>query len=88
MSHPSAGTSKKGLLSQVDYLAPLPIPTGEAPTDILNNIWRKNGVYMDVGTYAIGSVLMVIWPIFILILSMGYFEWGGVFFIFMQWVQD
>ena len=80
MSHPSAGSSKKGLLSQVDYLAPLPIPTGEAPTDILNSIWRKNCVYMDVGTYAIGSVLMVIWPIFILILSMGYFEWGGRFF--------
>ena len=80
MSYPSAGISKKGLFSQVDYLAPLPIPTGEAPTDILNNIWRKNDVYMDVGTYAIGSALMVIWPVFILIISMGYFEWEGRFF--------
>jgi len=80
MSHPSAGTNKKRLLSQVDYLAPLPIPTGEAPADILNNIWRKNDTYMDVGTYTIGSVVMVVWPIFILILSMGYFGWGERFF--------
>lgn len=78
MGEPTAGTSKKGLFSQEDYLAPLPIPTGEEPTDILNNIWRKNDVYMDVGTYAIGSVVMVIWPSLLLIVAMGCMEWGGM----------
>ncbi|MFJ7881976.1 hypothetical protein ACIQYF_00475 [Pseudomonas sp. NPDC096917] len=73
MSMPAAGTSKKNLFSQVDYLAPLPIPTGEAPTDILNNIWRKNSVYMDVGSYAIGSAVMVLWPGILLFLGMAYY---------------
>ncbi|MES2870047.1 MAG: hypothetical protein V4749_10795 [Pseudomonadota bacterium] len=76
MGEPTAGTSKKGLFSQEDYLAPLPISTGEEPTDILNNIWRKNDVYMDVGTYAIGSAVMVIWPNMLLWLGLSYYFSG------------
>jgi hypothetical protein len=34
MSTPAAGTTKKRLLSRNDYLAPLPIPTGEKPLDV------------------------------------------------------
>jgi len=72
----SAGESQKTLLSQVDCLSPLPIPTGEKPTDILNNIWRKNDVYMDVGSYAIGSVVMVLWPSFLLFFAMSCYFLG------------
>ncbi|EPM97719.1 hypothetical protein A258_07917, partial [Pseudomonas syringae pv. actinidiae ICMP 19104] len=38
-SHP-AGTCQKKLFSQNDYLAPLPLPTGQQPVDSLNIIWR------------------------------------------------
>jgi len=61
MSTPPAGTTKKRALSRRDYLAPLPIPTGRAPCDSLNTIWRKNQVFLDVGNYSIGSAVMVIW---------------------------
>ncbi|EPM97770.1 hypothetical protein A258_07901, partial [Pseudomonas syringae pv. actinidiae ICMP 19104] len=47
-SHP-AGTRQKKLFSQNDYLAPLPLPTGQQPADSLNIIWRKNEVYLDIG---------------------------------------
>ncbi|MGE1157096.1 hypothetical protein ACQJ1Y_28540, partial [Pseudomonas kitaguniensis] len=60
MSTPSAGTTKKRFLSRNDYLAPLPIPTGEKPADVLNTIWRKNEVFLDIGNYSIGSAVMVI----------------------------
>jgi len=62
MSTPPAGTTKKRLFSRNDYLAPLPIPTGIKPSDVLNTIWRKNGVFLDIGNYSIGSAVMIIWP--------------------------
>ena len=61
MSTPPAGATKKRLFSRNDYLAPLPIPTGEKPSDVLNTIWRKNEVFLDIGNYSIGSAVMVIW---------------------------
>ncbi|PSS48258.1 hypothetical protein C6382_21005 [Pseudomonas sp. BBP2017] len=51
MSTPPAGTTKKRLLSHKDYLAPLPIPTGRKPSDVLNTIWRKNEVFLDISNY-------------------------------------
>ena len=66
MNVPAAGTSKKGLLSQQDYLAPLPIPTGKKPKDLLNIIWRKNDIFLDVSNYSLGSGLMVLWPMYFL----------------------
>ncbi len=62
MSTPPAGTTKKRLFSRNDYLAPLPIPTGIKPSDVLNTIWRKNDVFLDIGNYSIGSAVMIIWP--------------------------
>lgn len=47
---PSAGNSHKGLLSRDDYLAPLPLPTGQPASDVLGMIWRKNETFMDVGS--------------------------------------
>ncbi|AIL60259.1 hypothetical protein [Pseudomonas alkylphenolica] len=73
MSTPPAGTTKKRLFSRNDYLAPLPIPTGEKPTDVLNTIWRKNEVFLDIGNYSVGSAVMVIWPMVMTILAMSYF---------------
>ncbi|BFT60861.1 hypothetical protein [Pseudomonas moorei] len=72
MSTPPAGTTKKRLLSRNDYLAPLPIPTGRKPSDVLNVIWRKNEVFLDVGSYSIGSAVMVLWPGVMLFLSLAY----------------
>ncbi|MHA6182974.1 hypothetical protein [Pseudomonas mohnii] len=72
MSTPPAGTTKKRLFSRNDYLAPLPIPTGRKPSDVLNVIWRKNDVFLDVGSYSIGSAVMVLWPGVMLFLSLAY----------------
>jgi hypothetical protein len=73
MSTPAAGTSKKRMLSRNDYLAPLPIPTGQKPCDVLNTIWRKNEVFLDIGNYSIGSAVMVMWPGVMLFLGLAYF---------------
>ncbi|VVP00946.1 hypothetical protein PS903_02776 [Pseudomonas fluorescens] len=72
MSTPAAGTTKKRLLSRNDYLAPLPIPTGEKPQDVLNTIWRKNEVFLDIGSYSVGSAVMVMWPTLMVFVLMGY----------------
>ncbi|MEG1817544.1 hypothetical protein [Pseudomonas sp.] len=72
MSTPPAGTTKKRLFSRNDYLAPLPIPTGENPADVLNTIWRKNDVFLDIGNYSIGSAVMMLWSMAILFAFMGY----------------
>ena len=72
MSTPPAGTTQKRLFSRNDYLAPLPIPTGEKPCDVLNTIWRKNEVFVDIGNYSIGAAVMVIWPILVIFLSLAY----------------
>ncbi|MEE1869983.1 hypothetical protein V0R60_26770, partial [Pseudomonas sp. 119P] len=83
MSTPPAGTTKKRLFSRDDYLAPLPIPTGRKPSDVLNTIWRKNDVFLDIGNYSIGSAVMVIWPMVMLFTLMYYVTsnpiilWGG-----------
>ncbi|MBK5530382.1 hypothetical protein JFT86_25910 [Pseudomonas sp. TH06] len=72
MNTPPAGTTKKRLFSRNDYLAPLPIPTGEKPCDVLNTIWRKNEVFLDIGNYSIGSAVMVLWPMVVVLALMAY----------------
>lgn len=72
MSTPPAGTTKKRIFARDDYLAPLPIPTGEKPQDVLNTIWRKNEVFIDIGNYSIGSAVMLLWPMVMLFAFMGY----------------
>ncbi|WP_313056142.1 DUF6708 domain-containing protein [Pseudomonas lopnurensis] len=67
MSQPEAGTSRKGLFSRDDYLAPPHIPTGQPPRDVLNTIWRKNEVFLDIGSYSIGSFVMMIWPLLLIL---------------------
>ncbi|WP_300652416.1 hypothetical protein [Pseudomonas sp.] len=84
---PPAGTRHKGLFSQDDYLAPPHIPTGQPPKDVLNTIWRKNDVFLDIGDYSIGSAVMIIWPVLLLFLMVGWHTgdlanfdliyWGG-----------
>jgi hypothetical protein len=73
MSTPPAGTTKKRLFSRNDYLAPLPIPTGEKPCDALNAIWRKNEVFLDIGNYSVGSAVMVMWTGMMVFLAMSFF---------------
>jgi len=72
MSTPPAGTTKKRMFLRNDYLAPLPIPTGRKPSDVLNIIWRKNEVFLDIGNYSIGSAVMVMWPTLMVFVLMGY----------------
>ncbi|MFJ2541222.1 MULTISPECIES: hypothetical protein [unclassified Pseudomonas] len=72
MSTPPAGTTGKRIFSRNDYLAPLPIPTGEKPCDVLNTIWRKNEVFLDIGNYSIGSTVMVMWPSLMVFVFMGF----------------
>ncbi|MFJ2466803.1 hypothetical protein [Pseudomonas sp. NPDC087615] len=72
MSTPPAGTTEKRIFSRNDYLAPLPIPTGEKPCDVLNTIWRKNEVFLDIGNYSIGSTVMVMWPSLMVFVFMGF----------------
>ncbi|WP_339539920.1 hypothetical protein [Pseudomonas sp. RA_15y_Pfl2_54] len=72
MSTPPAGTTEKRMFSRNDYLAPLPIPTGRKPSDVLNIIWRKNEVFLDIGNYSIGSAVMVMWPGVMLFLGLAY----------------
>jgi len=71
MTLPPAGSQKKGLFSREDYLAPPAIPTGQPPRDVLNTIWRKNEVFLDIGEYSIGSFVMIVWPMILLLLAMG-----------------
>ena len=71
MSTPLAGTTEKKMFSRNDYLAPLPIPTGRKPSDVLNIIWRKNEVFLDIGNYSIGSAVMVLWPSLMVFVFMG-----------------
>ena len=73
MSTPPAGTTKKRIFSRDDYLAPLPVPTGRKPSDVLNTIWRKNDVFIDIGNYSIGSAVMVLWVGIMVFLSMAFF---------------
>ena len=86
MSTPPAGTTKKRIFSRDDYLAPLPIPTGRKPSDVLNTIWRKNDVFIDIGNYSIGSAVMTIWPGIMLFALINYIKpepliWGGAIII-------
>ena len=71
MSTPPAGTTQKRMFSRNDYLAPLPIPTGRKPSDVLNTIWRKNEVYLDIGNYSIGSAVMMMWPMLMVFVLVG-----------------
>ena len=72
MSVPVAGTSKKSLFSQQDYLAPLAIPTGESAVDMVNVIWRKGDVYLDIGSYSISSGMLILWPMIMLFISLAF----------------
>ena len=55
-----AGETRQGLLWKQQHLAPLPIPTGQPAKDLLNLIWRKNDVYLDVGSFAMAAGWIVL----------------------------
>src|SRR5690606_31674167 len=46
---------REGLLWRQEHLSPLPIPTGESASDVLGMIWRKNAVYLDVGSISLAG---------------------------------
>lgn len=51
-----AGDTKQGLLWKQEHLAPLPIPTGQPASDLMNIVWRKNQVFLDIGSFAMGGL--------------------------------
>jgi len=52
---PQAGEVKSGLLWKQEYLSPLPIPTGQPAADVLGMIWRKNDIYLDIGSLSLSG---------------------------------
>tara|TARA_R110000751_G_scaffold58906_2_gene124006 strand:- start:1304 stop:2257 length:954 start_codon:yes stop_codon:yes gene_type:complete len=60
---------RHGLLSKQEHLAPLPIPTGQPARDLMNIIWRKNDVYMDIGSFVMGAGWMMLHMLSVLILA-------------------
>ncbi|WP_369958319.1 hypothetical protein [Pseudomonas benzenivorans] len=50
-----AGDVEQGILWRQEHLAPLPIPTGQPASDLMNLIWRKNEVYLDIGSFPMGA---------------------------------
>lgn len=51
----TANNAEQGLLWRQEHLAPLPIPTGQPASDVMNIIWRKNPVFIDIGSFAMGA---------------------------------
>ncbi|WP_372877225.1 hypothetical protein [Pseudomonas sp.] len=50
-----AGEVERGLLWKQEHLAPMPIPTGQPASDLMNIIWRKNEAYLDIGSFAMAA---------------------------------
>ena len=50
-----SGEVEGGLLWKQEHLAPMPIPTGQPASDLMNIIWRKNEVYLDIGSFAMAA---------------------------------
>ena len=50
-----AGDEKTGLLWKQEHLSPLPIPTGQPASDVLGMIWRKNDIYLDIGSLSLSG---------------------------------
>lgn len=54
------GDVQKGLLWRQEHLAPLPIPTGQPASDVLGMIWRKNEVFLDIGSLSLSGGWMTL----------------------------
>lgn len=50
-----AGEVEQGLLWKQEHLAPMPIPTGQPASDLMNIIWRKNEIYLDIGSFTMAA---------------------------------
>lgn len=86
---------KKNILGLVkdDFLAPLPLPTGERPNNAMGMVWRLNDTYMDVSDCTPGSAVsgmhcvLIISALILLWVSSGsgleyFMDWMGFFIIF------
>jgi len=79
-----AGDTKQGLLWKQEHLAPLPIPTGQPASDLMNIVWRKNQVYLDIGNFSMGAGWLTLHALTFLILTVAIWAalsgdiWGGI----------
>ncbi|OEO26581.1 hypothetical protein AX279_07165 [Pseudomonas sp. J237] len=72
-----AGDIKQGFLWKQEHLAPLPIPTGQSASDLMNIIWRKNQAFLDIGSFAMGAGWLTLYMGSVLfIASAAYAAWG------------
>ena len=55
-----AHDTKQGFLWKQEHLAPLPVPTGQPASDLMSIMWRKNRVYLDVGSSSMGAGWMTL----------------------------
>ena len=72
-----AGDVKTGLLWKQEHLSPLPIPTGEPASDVLGMIWRKNDIYLDVGSLSLSGGWVTLY-------SMSLIFAGGILLALLQ----
>lgn len=56
---------------QQEHLAPLPIPTGQPPSDLMNVIWRKNPIFLDIGNFAMGGGFITLHGMSLIFISIG-----------------
>lgn len=61
---------RQKLFSEQNYFSPLPLSTGQEAVDMMNIIWRKNHVFLDIGNYNIGSGVMILWSMIILMFGL------------------
>ncbi len=71
-----AGDTKQGLLWKQEHLAPLPIPTGQPASDLMSIIWRKNQVFLDIGSFAMGAGWLTLHALTFLIVTVAI--WVGL----------
>jgi hypothetical protein len=66
-----AGDIESGFLREQEHLSPLPIPTGQPPSDLMNIIWRKNPVYLDIGNFAMGGGFITLHLMSLILIAVG-----------------
>jgi hypothetical protein len=59
MTQPAMKT-RQGLLWKQQHLAPPAVPTGQPAQDLLSLIWRKNDIYLDIGSFAMSAGWMTL----------------------------
>ena len=80
---------KSNILGLVEdnFLAPLPLPTGERPNNAMGMVWRLNDTYMDVSDCTPGSAVSGMhFSLFFAIILFSWMSYALGIDIFLNWV--